>query len=64
MADPGVWPCYGGSAGGCTALCALARSRTFAAAVSWYGVTDLLALAASTHDFEAHYTDRLVEALP
>ena len=31
---------------------------------SWYGVTDLLALAASTHDFEAHYMDRLVGPLP
>jgi dipeptidyl aminopeptidase/acylaminoacyl peptidase len=37
---------------------------TFAAAVSWYGVTDLLGLASSTHDFEAHYTDRLIGPLP
>jgi dipeptidyl aminopeptidase/acylaminoacyl peptidase len=27
-------------------------------------VTDLLALAATTHDFEAHYTDRLLGPLP
>ena len=54
----------GGSAGGLTALAALVRSDTFAAAASWYGVTDLLALAASTHDFEARYLDRLVGPLP
>ena len=54
----------GSSAGGLTALNALAGTACFAAAVSWYGVTDLLALAATTHDFEAHYTDRLVGPLP
>jgi dipeptidyl aminopeptidase/acylaminoacyl peptidase len=64
LADPRRMAVRGSSAGGFTALCALARSRAFAAAVSWYGVTDLLALAASTHDFEAHYSDRLVGPLP
>jgi len=54
----------GSSAGGLTALMALARSDCFAAAVSWYGVTDLRALAASTHDFESRYTDWLVGSLP
>lgn len=54
----------GSSAGGLTALNALIRSRLFVAAVSWYGVTDLLALASVTHDFEARYLDRLVGALP
>jgi dipeptidyl aminopeptidase/acylaminoacyl peptidase len=54
----------GGSAGGLTALGALVRSDVFAAAVSWYGVTDLLSLAATTHDFESRYTDRLVGPLP
>ncbi|MGH9082630.1 MAG: alpha/beta hydrolase family protein, partial [Acidimicrobiales bacterium] len=54
----------GSSAGGLTALNALVRSDAFAAAVSWYGVTDLLALAASTHDFESRYTDRLIGPLP
>jgi dipeptidyl aminopeptidase/acylaminoacyl peptidase len=47
-----------------TALNALADGPTFRAAASWYGVTDLMALAASTHDFEAHYMDRLVGPLP
>jgi dipeptidyl aminopeptidase/acylaminoacyl peptidase len=54
----------GSSAGGLTALNALADGPTFRAAASWYGVTDLMALAASTHDFEAHYMDRLVGPLP
>jgi len=54
----------GSSAGGFTALCALARSRVFAAGTSIYGVTDLLALSAVTHDFESRYNDRLVGPLP
>jgi len=54
----------GSSAGGFTALLALARARRFRAVVSWYGVTDLRALAASTHDFESHYTDWLIGPLP
>jgi dipeptidyl aminopeptidase/acylaminoacyl peptidase len=54
----------GGSAGGLTALAALVRSRAFAAAVSWYGVSDLMGLVATTHDFESRYTDRLVGPLP
>ncbi len=54
----------GGSAGGMTALNALAAGEGFGACVSWYGVTDLLGLVATTHDFEAHYTDRLVGPLP
>jgi len=54
----------GGSAGGMTALNALAAGEGFGACVSWYGVTDLLGLVATTHDFEAHYTDRLIGPLP
>jgi dipeptidyl aminopeptidase/acylaminoacyl peptidase len=54
----------GGSAGGMTALNALAAGAGFAACASWYGVTDLLGLVATTHDFEAHYTDRLIGVLP
>jgi dipeptidyl aminopeptidase/acylaminoacyl peptidase len=54
----------GGSAGGLTALSALIRSRAFAGAVAWYGVTDLAALAAETHDFESRYLDGLVGPLP
>ena len=54
----------GTSAGGLTALAALVRSRVFAGAVAWYGVTDLAALAADTHDFESRYLDGLVGPLP
>jgi len=62
--DPGRMAIRGSSAGGLTALNALVRAEVFAAAVTWYGVTDLLTLAAATHDFELHYMDRLVGALP
>lgn len=54
----------GASAGGLTALNALVRGRDLAGAVSWYGVTDLLALDAATHDFEASYNARLVGPRP
>jgi dipeptidyl aminopeptidase/acylaminoacyl peptidase len=54
----------GGSAGGMTALNALTLGEGFGACVSWYGVADLLGLVATTHDFEAHYTDRLIGPLP
>ena len=54
----------GGSAGGMTALNALAAGEGFGACVSLYGVTDLMGLVATTHDFEAHYTDRLIGPLP
>ena len=62
--DPQRMAIRGGSAGGMTALNALAAGEGFGACVSWYGVTDLLGLVATTHDFEAHYTDRLIGPLP
>ena len=62
--DAGRMAIRGGSAGGMTALNALAAGEGFAACVSWYGVTDLMGLVATTHDFEAHYTDRLIGPLP
>ncbi len=62
--DPKRMAIRGGSAGGMTALNALAAGEGFAACVSWYGVTDLMGLVATTHDFEAHYTDRLIGPLP
>ena len=37
--------------------------RLFAGAAAWYGVTDLEALAADTHDFESRYLDSLVGPL-
>ena len=54
----------GTSAGGLTALGALVRSDRFVGGVAWYGVTDLEALAADTHDFESHYVDSLVGPWP
>jgi dipeptidyl aminopeptidase/acylaminoacyl peptidase len=54
----------GSSAGGLTALGALIRSDRFAGAAAWYGVTDLEALAADTHDFESRYVDSLVGPWP
>jgi dipeptidyl aminopeptidase/acylaminoacyl peptidase len=54
----------GTSAGGLTALAAMVRSDRFVGAASWYGVTDLEALAVDTHDFESRYLDSLVGPLP
>ena len=60
--DPSRVAIRGGSAGGFTALLGL-TTGAFCAAVSLYGVADLLTLAASTHDFEARYLDTLVGPL-
>ncbi|MGI9322563.1 MAG: S9 family peptidase [Pseudomonadales bacterium] len=54
----------GGSAGGYTALAALAFTDTFTAGASHYGVADLEALATDTHKFEARYLDSLVGPYP
>jgi dipeptidyl aminopeptidase/acylaminoacyl peptidase len=54
----------GGSAGGYTTLCALAFHDLFHAGASYYGVSDLEALARDTHKFEKHYLDRLIGAYP
>ncbi|MCI0680043.1 prolyl oligopeptidase family serine peptidase [bacterium] len=50
----------GGSAGGFTALAAVAFYDVFAAAASHFGVSDLEALAKETHKFESHYMDTLI----
>ena len=54
----------GGSAGGFTVLAALTGTDAFSAGTSYYGVADLRALAADTHDFESRYLDSLVGPLP
>lgn len=54
----------GSSAGGLTALAAATADGPFRAAVVAYGVSDLGALAATTHKFEAHYLDSLVGPWP
>ena len=46
-------------------LAALAfHPEMFAAGVNLFGISDLEALAADTHKFEAHYTDTLIGPLP
>jgi Dipeptidyl aminopeptidases/acylaminoacyl-peptidases len=54
----------GGSAGGYTTLCALTFQDIFKAGASYYGVSDLEALAQDTHKFEARYLDRLIGPYP
>jgi len=54
----------GGSAGGYTTLCALTFRNIFKAGASYYGVSDLVALATDTHKFEARYLDGLIGPYP
>lgn len=54
----------GGSAGGYTTLAALAFHNTFKAGASYYGVSDLAALAQDTHKFESRYLDSLIGPYP
>ena len=62
--DPKRLAITGGSAGGYTTLCALAFGDTFRAGASYYGVSDLEALARDTHKFEARYMDGLIGPYP
>jgi dipeptidyl aminopeptidase/acylaminoacyl peptidase len=54
----------GGSAGGYTTLAALTFHRVFRAGASYYGVSDLEALAQETHKFESRYLDSLIGPYP
>jgi dipeptidyl aminopeptidase/acylaminoacyl peptidase len=54
----------GGSAGGYTTLCALTFRDVFKAGASYYGISDLVALATDTHKFEARYLDGLIGPYP
>jgi dipeptidyl aminopeptidase/acylaminoacyl peptidase len=54
----------GGSAGGYTTLCTLTFKDTFKAGASYYGVSDLEALAKDTHKFESRYLDGLIGPYP
>lgn len=54
----------GGSAGGYTTLAALTFRDVFKAGASYYGVSDLEALAKDTHKFESRYLDRLIGKYP
>jgi dipeptidyl aminopeptidase/acylaminoacyl peptidase len=50
----------GSSAGGYTALAALTFTDYFKAGASYYGISDLTALARGTHKCESHYLDWLL----
>lgn len=65
-ADPNRLAIRGGSAGGYTTLRALTPTgeQTFNAGGSYYGVSDLAALARDTHKFESHYLDWLIGPYP
>jgi dipeptidyl aminopeptidase/acylaminoacyl peptidase len=68
-ADPSRLAISGGSAGGYTTLRALTwtppgEAPMFRAGASYYGVSDLEALARDTHKFESRYLDGLVGPWP
>ena len=54
----------GGSAGGYTTLSALTFRDLFKAGASYYGISDLEALARDTHKFESRYLDGLLAPYP
>lgn len=54
----------GGSAGGYTTLAALTFTDAFRAGASYYGISDLEAMARDTHKFESRYLDLLVAPYP
>ncbi len=65
LAGPEGTVVFGSSAGGFTALGAVAAAGdAYAAVVVLYPVTDLVDLSERSHRFERHYTDTLVGPLP
>ena len=62
--DPQKIAIQGGSAGGYTTLAALTFGKRFTVGASYYGVSDLAALAEQTHKFESHYLESLVAPYP
>ena len=54
----------GGSAGGYTTLSALTFRDVFRAGASYYGISDLAALAEDTHKFESRYLDTMIGPYP
>ena len=54
----------GGSAGGYTVLAVLACRDVFKGGASYYGVSDVAALARDTHKFESRYLDWLIGPYP
>lgn len=63
-ADGGRVGIGGGSAGGFTSLAAVAFRDFFAAAISYFGVSDLETFTLGTHKYERHYTSHLVAPWP
>lgn len=64
LADPDRLIIRGGSAGGLTTLAAHALYDTFAVGASYFGISDLEALAQETHKFESRYMDTLIGPYP
>jgi len=62
--DPERWAIRGASAGGYTTLAALTFRKEFKTGASYYGVSDLEALAKDTHKFESRYLDGLIGPYP
>ncbi len=54
----------GGSAGGYATLCAITFHKVFSAAASYFGISDLEAMAKDTHKFESRYLDSLIGPYP
>jgi dipeptidyl aminopeptidase/acylaminoacyl peptidase len=64
LADAKRMVITGGSAGGYTVLAALAQRDVFKGGASYYGVSDVAALARDTHKFESRYLDWLIGPYP
>src|SRR6516165_5072055 len=62
--DPERWAISGASAGGYTTLAVLTFRKEFKTGASYYGVSDLEALAKDTHKFESRYLDGLIGPYP
>ncbi len=64
LVDPERMVISGGSAGGYTTLAALVFHDVFRGGASYYGVSDIAALARDTHKFESRYLDWLIGPYP
>ena len=64
LADGNRAAITGGSAGGYTVLAALSFRDLFKGGASYYGISDIAALARDTHKFEARYLDWLIGPYP
>jgi dipeptidyl aminopeptidase/acylaminoacyl peptidase len=62
--DPERLIIRGSSAGGYTTLCELVFDDVFKSGASYYGISDLEALAKETHKFESRYLDNLIGPYP